>query len=125
MHVARRCWACSLGCFWRRLIANVVEKCRGGCWGGVLWKVRVLLDISLRRGRVVGGGWLCVCVAGRRCGGCCPGCRWWCLIAIVVEGVAYRVSLVVFDFVLMMREWDVETHPQPDFANSIRLPKKA
>ena len=31
-------------------------------------------------------------VAGRRCGGCCPGCRWWCLIANVVEGVAYRVS---------------------------------
>ena len=49
-----------------------------------------------------------MCVAGRRCGGCCPGCRWWCLIAIVVEGVAYRVSLVVFDFVLMMREWDVD-----------------
>ena len=20
-------------------------------------------------------------VTGRRCGGCCPGCRWWCLIA--------------------------------------------
>ena len=50
-------------------------------------------------------------VAGRRCGGCCPGRRWWCLIANVMEGVAYRVlpvspyraigflgvSLVVFD----------------------------
>ena len=32
-------------------------------------------------------------VAGRRCRGCCPGCRWWCLIANVVEG-ACRVSPV-------------------------------
>ena len=33
-------------------------------------------------------------VAGRGCGGCCPGCCWWCLIANVVEGAAYRVSPV-------------------------------
>ena len=33
-------------------------------------------------------------VTGRPCGGCCPGCHWWCLIANVVEGVAYRVSPV-------------------------------
>ena len=24
---------------------------------------------------------LIMAVAGRRCGGCCPGCRWWCSIA--------------------------------------------
>ena len=36
-------------------------------------------------------------MAGRRCGGCCPGCRWCCLIANVVPGCRQRVLLVVLD----------------------------
>ena len=86
MRVAGRCWACSLGCFWWCLIADVVEKRRGGRCLGCCWECRwwclieewgwevsrrvlgrcivegegVAGDISLRRGSVVGGGWLCV-----------------------------------------------------------------
>ena len=58
-------------------VSRRVLGCRWWWSEGLLWKVRVLLG-----------------VAGRRCGGCCPGCRWWCLIANVVEGVAYSVSPV-------------------------------
>ena len=73
-------------------VSRRVLGCRWWWSEGLLWKVRVLLVIF----DCVGGVLLVEvdCVAGRRCGGCCPGCRWWCLIANVVEGVAYSVSPV-------------------------------
>ena len=73
-----------LGCrwWWSEGVLPVICDCVGGVF--------------------VGGGWLWVWLE-RRWVGCCPGCRWWCLIAN-----AWRVSGGVWIRVLlMMREWYV------------------
>ena len=72
------------------VLRRVLLECRWWWSEGVLWKVRVLLVMfDCVGGSVVGGGWLSVGVAGRRCPGCCwvslvvldrkcrGGCRLW------------------------------------------------